>query len=254
MDGLNILRRVYGAIPGDDSREKAEGAVRSSIGTVKRLLKVHQPTHTVMAFDHGGETFRHRMYPAYHEGRKPMPEPLRDQLPNMVELLQQLGILSLSVPDVEADDVLATISTKYVQSGRGLAVVSTTDKDLAQLISAGVRIYDQFADAFVTEEQLLKKFCVKSDRLGDCLALMSDTVDGIPGVPDVGPVTAGKWLAEYGDLDGVLANAQAIKGVRGQRLRDNLENVILSRKLVTLKTDVVLNLTWNRIVYPPATA
>lgn len=251
FDGFNIVRRVHGAIPGDDTAAKAEGAVRSSIGTFKRLLKKHKPTHVAAAFDHGGETWRHRLYPQYHAGRKPMSEHLRDQLPNLFQQLEDLGITVLSVPDVEADDVIGTLVTKWWSAGKGAAIVSTTDKDLAQLMALSdlIRVYDQFKDAFVTEEDLLEKFCVKSALLGDCLSLMSDTVDGIPGVHKVGKKTAGKWLEQYGSLEGVLANADKLTGVVGQNLREGIELVHLSRKLVTLKTDVQLNITWNRLAY-----
>jgi DNA polymerase-1 len=254
FDGYNIVRRVYGAVPGDDSPQKVEGVFRSSFGSFKRALKEFQPTHVLAVFDHGGPTFRNEMYSRYRENRKPMPEVLREAMPTFHDMLREAGIPVVIIPGVEADDVMATVSLKWVTAGKGRAVVMTTDKDMAQLVSEGVEIRDQFEERWLDAEWAMKKFGVPIEKLGDCLALMSDTVDGIPGVHKVGPKTAAKWLETYGNLEGVLANSDKITGVVGQNLRNAIDDVIISRKLVALKTDVVLNMTWNQMLYNPAPA
>lgn len=251
FDGYNIVRRVYGAVPGDDSPEKVEGALRSSLGSFKRALREYQPTHVLAAFDHGGPTFRSEIYPRYREKRKPMPELLRLAMPTFYEMLQSAGIPVVCIPGVEADDVLGTVGLKWVATGKGRSIVLSTDKDLAQLVPEGVEIRDQFQERWLDEEWSLKKFGISLSLLGDCLALMGDEVDGIPGIPKVGAKTAAKWLLQYGNLAGVLENRDKITGAMGERLREHFEDALISRRLVQLKTDVVLNMTWNQMVFNP---
>jgi len=254
FDGYNIVRRVYGAVPGDDSPEKVEGAFRSSLGSFKNALKDFQPTHVLAAFDHGGPTFRNELYDRYREGRKPMPEVLRQAMPQFFESLRALGIPVICIEGVEADDVLATAGLRWVRTGKGRVVTVSTDKDLAQMVPDGVEIRNQFEKSWLDEAWAQKKFGISLTKLGDFLALMGDDVDGIPGIPKVGVKTAATLLAEYGDLEGVLANMDNIKGKLGERVREHCENVRISRKLVTLKTDVVLNMSWNQMAYPALAA
>jgi protein Xni len=249
FDGYNIVRRVYGAVPGDDSQEKVEGVFRSSLGSFKRALKEFQPTHVLAAFDHGGPTFRSEIYARYREKRKPMPELLRRAMPQFHDMLRDIGVPVVCIEGVEADDVLGTASRKWVSSDRGRAIIVTTDKDMAQLGPDGVEIRNQFEECWLDDAWAQKKYGIPLSLLGDCLALMGDEVDGIPGVPKVGPKTAAKWLLEYGNLAGVLANQDVIPGAMGERLRAHAADAIMSRELVTLKTDVVLNMTWNQMVY-----
>jgi protein Xni len=252
FDGYNIVRRVYGAVPGDDSPEKVEGVFRSSLGSFKRALKEFQPTHVLAAFDHGGPTFRNQIYPRYRENRKPMPEVLRLAMPLFHDMLRANGIPVVSIEGVEADDVMATVGLKWASAGKGRAVIMSTDKDLAQLGPLGVEIRDQFEERWLDAAWAMNKYGIPLELLGDSLALMGDEVDGIPGIPKVGPKTAAKWLLEYGNLEGVLANQSKITGSMGERLRAHFADVILSRELVALKTDVVVNLTWNQLRYTPA--
>ncbi|TES65642.1 hypothetical protein E2P84_36555, partial [Burkholderia cepacia] len=145
IDGLNIVRRVYEAHPQPDSREKIEGVVRSSLGSFKRALTEIMPTHALAAFDHGGETWRHRLYPPYRANRKPMPQILRDALPGLYQLLaDRLGLTVVSIPDVEAEDVIATCFSRWASSKPDPVVVLSTDKDLAWLMTKGAHIRDHF--------------------------------------------------------------------------------------------------------------
>lgn len=254
FDGYNIVRRVYGAVPGDDSQEKVDGALKSSLGSFKRALKEFQPTHAFAAFDHEGRTFRHEMYSGYKLGRKPMFDLLRQAMPTFFEMLRDIGIPVVCIEGVEAEDVLATATLKWRAAGKGRAIVASTDKDVAQLVPGGVEVRDQFQNIWLDDEWCQKKFGVPVALLGECLALMGDVTDGIPGVPKVGEKTAAKLLLQYGDIDGILANIGSISGSLGKRLQENVDMLLLSRELVALKPDVVLNMTWNQMVYNPAGA
>lgn len=254
FDGYNIVRRVYGAVPGDDTLEKVEGALKSSLGSFKRALKDFEPTHVLAAFDHEGRTFRHDMYPGYKADRKPMPDILRQAMPAFFDTLRDIGIPVVCIEGVEAEDVLTTVSLKWRTAGKGRAVLMCTDKDAAQLVAGGVEVRDQFQQIWLDDEWCQKKFGVPVALIGDCLALMGDATDGIPGVPKVGAKTAAKLLLQYGDIDGILANIGDIKGAVGKLLQENVDSLLLSRELVALKPDVVLNMTWNQMVYNPAGA
>lgn len=247
IDGLNIVRRVYEANPAPDSADKAQGAVRSSLASFRRALEEHKPTHVLAPFDFGGPTWRHRLYADYRKKRKPMPTELREVLPGLYEKLHEIGVPTLSLPDVEADDVLATAFYKWDVSKRGPVTLLSTDKDLAKLVGDGARVRDHFNLVWRDEEWIVKKFGVPAALLHDLLALMGDSSDDVPGVPECGPKTAAKWLTTYGSFDEVLLHAADISGKVGQNLRDNLELVKLARQLVAFKTDIPLGLTWNAL-------
>lgn len=246
FDGLNIARRVYEAIPGPDSRERAEGAVKSSLGSFRNALNEMDPTHVLAAFDYGGLTWRHRVYAQYRANRKPMAQELRDALPLLYDqLADRLGVTSVSIPDVEAEDVIAACFARWKSVGKGSAIVMSTDKDLASLMTEGALIRDHATPEWRGAEWSERKFGIPPELILDFLALMGDTVDGVPGLEGVGKVTAAKWLNTYGSLEGVLENAHAIKGKVGERLRDNMEIVRISRQLVSLKTDIQCGVSWN---------
>lgn len=251
IDGLNLVRRVYEASPAEDSPDKAQGAVRSSLSSFRRALREHQPTHVLAPFDHGGATWRHELYSPYKANRKPMPQPLRDVLPELFEQLARLSVSTISVAGVEADDVVATVCHRWLEGRRGPVTVLSTDKDLAALLAQGARIRDHFKPEWRDEAWTCAKFGVSADRLHDLLALAGDNSDGVPGVPGVAVKTAAKLLHTYGSLGAVLANASDIKGKLGENVRANIETVRLARQLVGFKTDITLGLTWSALRYSP---
>jgi DNA polymerase-1 len=251
IDGLNLVRRVYEANPVEDSPEKAQGALRFSLASFIRALKEHQPTHVLAPFDHGGLTWRHELYPAYKQGRKPIPQPLRDVLPELFERLAQMGVTPIRVAGVEADDVIATACHHWTAGQRGEVTVLSTDKDLAALMVLGARIRDHFKPEWRDEAWVQNKFGVAADKLHDLLALTGDSTDGVPGVPGVAAKTAAKLLHAYGSLDGVLTSASSVKGKLGESLQAHVDTVRLARELVTLRTDVPLGLTWRMLRYSP---
>jgi protein Xni len=249
IDGLNIVRRVYEASPEPDSDLKASIALRHALSSFRNLLEAHAPTHVLAAFDHGGPNWRHALYPRYREGRAPMPGYLRDALPGFHERLREVGLHVLAIPEVEADDVIATGVLRWLSEGRGDAVVATTDKDLHCLIADGALIWDHFKGEWHDDAWVRKRFGVAPERMLDLLALMGDPTDGVPGVDKVGMKTAARLLNAYGDLDAVMAGAGILKTPLGERLRAGREILALSRRLVQLKTDVRLGVTWKMLAY-----
>ena len=249
IDGLNVVRRVYEANPAPDSPDKAQAAVRSSLGSFRRALEEHKPTHILAPFDFGGPTWRHELYPDYRKKRKPMPQELRDVLPALYERLHEMGVPTISVPGVEADDVLATAFYRWDTAKRGPVTVLSTDKDLTALAADGARVRDHFNLVWRDETWIVEKFGVGPALLHDLLALSGDSSDDIPGVPGVATKTAAKLLNAHGTLDSVLAAAETVKGKLGENLRASLDLVRLARKLVSFKTDLSLGLTWNSLRY-----
>ncbi len=247
IDGLNIVRRVYQASPEADDSAKAESALRFCLMSFKKLLGVHQPTHVLPAFDYGGHTWRHDLYPRYRENREPMPEALRAGLPGFYARLQEIGLHVVSVPEVEADDVLATAVRRWLKEQRGEAVVASTDKDLHVLIADGARIWDHFKSEWHDRAWVEKKFGVAPELLTDLIALMGDAADGIPGVTKIGIKTAARLLRAYGSLEGVMDGAGILMDPLGDRLRKDRDLAFLSRRLAQLKSDVQLGVTWKML-------
>ncbi|MFP5392560.1 MAG: 5'-3' exonuclease H3TH domain-containing protein, partial [Gammaproteobacteria bacterium] len=219
IDGLNIVRRVYEASSDPDTQEKAETALRHALSSFRNLLGAHQPTHVLAAFDYGGPTWRHALYPRYREQRAPMPSCLRAALPGFHDRLRAEGLHVVTLPEVEADDVIGTGVMRWLNEGRGEAIVATTDKDLHGLIAHGALVWDHFKGEWHDDAWVRARFGVAPERMVDLLALMGDATDGVPGVSKVGMKTAAKLLNAYGDLDGVMAGAGILKTPLGERLR-----------------------------------
>jgi len=247
IDGLNIVRRVYEASPEPDSADKAETALRHALSSFRKLLAAHDPSHVLAAFDFGGPTWRHALYPRYREMRAPMPSFLRNALPSFLARLEGEGLHVLMLPGVEADDVIGTGVLRWLSEGRGAAIIASTDKDLHGLIAHGALVWDHFKGEWHDDAWVRNKFGVAPERLEDLLALMGDATDGVPGVSKVGMKTAAKLLNAYGDIDAVLAGAGILKTPLGERLRAEREILAVSRQLVRLKTDVPLGVTWKML-------
>jgi 5'-3' exonuclease len=251
VDGTSIVRRVFEAVKGDDTPERADGALNSSWGSFMRALREHEPTHFLAAFDHGGETWRHRLYPQYKVDRKPMSAHLSAALPGFLERLNNAGMRTLRVPDVEADDTLTTLALKAVERGFDVVLLAS-DKDLFKLLASGIRIYDHFQSEWRDAEWVRERYGVTPDKMTDFLALMGDEVDGIPGVDGVGEKFAARLLNQHGDLEGVIAASGDIKGKLGERVRDSFAAARLSQQLATMRTDVPLGITPREIQLPVA--
>jgi protein Xni len=249
IDGLNIVRRVYEASPEPDSDLKAEIALRHALNSFRTLINGHEPTHVLPAFDFGGSTWRHALYQGYRETRAPMPAPLRAALPGFYATLEKFGLRPVSLPEVEADDVIGTVVTRWLSENRGEAVVASTDKDLHCLIADGARVWDHFRSEWHDAAWVENKWGVPPAQLPDLLALMGDATDSVPGVSKVGLKTAARLLRTYGTLDGIMAGAGILKDTVGEALRKERDMLYLSRQLVQLKTDVRVGVSWNMLVW-----
>ncbi|MBV8470165.1 MAG: DNA polymerase I [Burkholderiaceae bacterium] len=241
VDGSSYLYRAYHAMP--DLRGpggQPTGAVHGMVAMMKRLREQVGAEHAVCVFDAKGPTFRDEWYPEYKAQRAPMPDALREQIAPIHEVVKLLGWPVLEVPGIEADDAIGTLAK--VASGQGhQVIISTGDKDMAQLVNADVSLINTMSNERLDEAGVLEKFGVPPERIIDYLSLMGDTVDNVPGVEKVGPKTAAKWIAEYGSLDGVIAHADKVKGVAGENLRKALDWLPMGRKLVTVVLDCDLS-------------
>ncbi len=245
IDGSSYLYRAYHAMPDlravpGDPTSAATGAIRGMINMVGALRKEVSADYAVCVFDAPGGTFRDQIYPAYKAQRKPMEDNLRTQIAPIHDVVRMLGWTVLSIPGVEADDVIGTLSTAAARQGIKV-VISSGDKDLSQLVDAHVTIIDTMNGKKRDVAGVTAEFGVPPQLMVDFQALVGDSVDNIPGVPKVGAKTAAKWLMQYGSLDAVVANAGEIKGVVGENLRNALEWLPTARQLVTIKTDCDLS-------------
>ena len=240
VDGSSYLFRAYHALPPlSTSGGEPTGAIRGVINMLQKTLQEWRPDHVGIVFDARGKTFRDELYDQYKANRPPMPDELGVQIEPIHEFVRAMGLPLLMVPGVEADDVIGTLAVQAC--GQGLqTVISTGDKDMAQLVNSEVSLINTMSNTYMDEAGVLEKFGVRPDQMIDYLALIGDTTDNIPGVPKVGPKTAVKWLEQYQTLDAIMADAENFKGRVGQNLRDSLEFLPLSRQLVTIKTDVRL--------------
>jgi len=241
VDGSSYLFRAFHALPPlTNSKGQPTGAVYGVINMLNKLVEEYQPEHIAVVFDAKGKTFRNDMYEDYKANRPPMPDELRSQIEPLYELVEALGYPMVSVPGVEADDVIGTYARQATEQ-KVDTLISTGDKDLAQLVNPHVTLINTMNNVVMDEAGVMEKFDVPPSAIIDYLALMGDTADNIPGVPKVGPKTAAKWLKQYETLDNLVAHADEIKGKVGESLRENLQQLPLSRELTTIKCDVELD-------------
>lgn len=237
VDGSSYLYRAYHAMPDLRSPDGfPTGAIHGMVAMMKRLREQIPSEHAACVFDAKGPTFRDAMYDQYKAQRAPMPEALAEQIAPIHEVVRLLGWPVLEVPGIEADDAIGTLA-KIGAAGGHRVVVSTGDKDLAQLVTAEVTLINTMTNERLDIEGVKAKFGVPPELIVDYLTLVGDAVDNIPGVDKVGPKTAAKWIADFGSLDGVMAAAPGIKGVAGENLRKALDWLPRGRELVTVKCD-----------------
>ena len=240
VDGSYYLFRAYHAMPGFTNAEnEPTGAIFGVINMLRKLIRDEQPDYFAVVFDAKGKTFRNDLYPEYKANRPPAPSDLVAQIAPLHEIIRALGVPLLSIDNVEADDVIATLAVQATQAGLK-TLVSTGDKDLAQIVNDDIHLINTMSNTRYARAGVIEKYGVPPERIVDYLALIGDTSDNVPGIPKVGPKTAVKWLTEYGTLDDIIANANDFTGKVGEYLRENLNQIPLSRRLVTLITDLEL--------------
>ncbi len=247
VDGSSYLFRAFHALPElSNSQGQQTGAIYGVLNMLRKLVDTYRPLHMVVVFDAKGKTFRDDIYPQYKAHRPPMPEELSSQVPPLLGLVRAMGLPILEVPGVEADDVIGTLAKRATQAGWE-TVISTGDKDLAQLVNERVSLINTMNDTCLDEQGVVDKFGVRPDQIVDYLSLIGDSIDNIPGIPKVGPKTAGKWLSQYGSLDELVAHAADIKGKVGDNLRANLGQLPLAKDLVTIRCDLELGLELDQL-------
>ena len=210
-----------------------------------KLLRERKPDMVVVAMDSPGKSFRHDMYSDYKATRPPMPEDLPGQIKRIDQIIEALNIPVVRMAGYEADDLIGTLATRGRQDGYEVFICSK-DKDLEQIIDDGIKMCDLQKGVVTDKSALLEKKGITPKQVVDVLALMGDTSDNVPGVPKVGPKTAIKWIQEYGSLDSLIEHKDDIKGKVGENLRDNIEQLELSRKLVTIDCDVDIDFDWQQ--------
>ena len=242
VDGSSYLYRAFHAMPDlradpDDRASQPTGAIRGMINMLNALRKEHPDAeYAACVFDASGPTFRDTIYPEYKANRAPMPDDLRSQIEPIHEVVRLLGWSVLTVPDVEADDVIGTLA-QAGEAGGMQVVISSGDKDLAQLVSERVEIIDTMSGKRRDLAGIEAEFGVPATQMLDYQALVGDAIDNVPGVDKVGPKTAAKWLNEYGSLDEIVAHADQIKGAAGENLRRALDWLPTGRELLRIRTD-----------------
>ena len=241
IDGSSYLYRAFHALPPlTNAQGEPTGALFGVVNMLRSTLKA-RPEYVAFVSDAPGPTFRDAMYDQYKANRPPMPQDLGAQVEPMLAIVGALGFPILRVTGVEADDVIGTLAVQA--HARGIEVeISTGDKDLAQLVRPGVTLVNTMTNTTMDDAGVMEKFGVRPGQIIDYLTLVGDSVDNVPGVPKCGPKTAAKWLAEYGSLDGVIANADKIGGKIGESLRAALPQLPLSRELVSIRLNVPLEL------------
>ncbi len=252
VDGSSYLYRAFHALPPlSNSRGEPTGAVLGVLNMLDKLLTEYQPEHVAVIFDAPGKTFRDELFAAYKANRPPMPDELKAQLDPLLQAVQAQGLPLLRITGVEADDVIGTLAHRATQHGLQ-TVISTSDKDMAQLVNEQVTLVNTMSDTRLDDAGVKTKFGVTPAQIIDYLALVGDTSDNIPGVPGVGPKTAAKWLQQYGSLDNIKANAPAIKGKVGERLREALPQLDLYRELARIRADIDLPVEIDELNRQPA--
>jgi DNA polymerase-1 len=243
IDGSSYLYRAFHALPAlTNAKGEPTGALHGVLTMILKLLREEQPAHIAVVFDAPGKTFRDEMYADYKATRPPMPDDLRAQVQPILDAVEAMGLPLLRVEGVEADDVIGTLCAEAEDQGLQV-LVSTGDKDLAQLVTDKVTLVNTMDDSRLDRDAVKAKFDVYPEQIIDYLALVGDSSDNIPGVPKVGAKTAAKWLNQYASADDIIEHGEEIKGKVGESLRDNIESLRLSQNLARIKTDVGLDVS-----------
>ncbi|WP_374529075.1 DNA polymerase I [Acinetobacter sp.] len=245
VDGSYFLFRAFHAVPPlTTSTGLHTNAVRGAISAIQKLMRRTQPTHMAVIFDTPEPTFRHELSPIYKGDRPSMPDELGQQIPYLHALIRALGIPVHMLPGAEADDIIGTLAKRAEAKGQQV-LISTGDKDMAQLVTEKVTLEDSFKEKPMDVNGVFEKFGVWPNQIIDYLTLMGDASDGIMGVPGVGAKTAAKLLTEYGSIGGILENVDKIKGKVGQNIKDSIEGIAIDHQLASIVCDLELGICYE---------
>ena len=251
VDGTQYIFRAYNALPDmRTSRGFPTHAIRGVVMMLRKLVRENPTGTVVVIFDGPGKTFRDEIFSDYKANRPPIEDDLLVQFDPVYEFVDAMGLPRLELADVEADDVIGTLASQATAAKRD-TLISSSDKDLAQLVTEHVYLQDTMSDNTLDPEGVQEKFEVKPEQIVDYLALMGDKVDNIPGIPGVGKKTAAKWLQAHGDLDTIIATSDDVKGKVGEKLRAHLEQLPLAQQLATIKCDVDMEHSVDTLKHQP---
>lgn len=251
IDGSSYLYRAFHALPPlTNSHGEPTGAIYGVLNMIRKLLQDYQPTYVAVIFDPKGKTHRDQIYPYYKANRPPAPDELQAQIKPLHDIIGAMGLPLIMIEGEEADDVIGTL-TKRAQAQHIKVLISTGDKDMAQLVNPQVSLINTMSNTYLDEAGVEQKFGVKPNQIIDYLALIGDTSDNIPGVPKVGPKTAAKWLLEYGDLDQIIQQHEKISGKVGENLKQSLPQLPLAKQLVTIRSELDLPFTMTDLKPQP---
>ncbi|MDH4124135.1 MAG: DNA polymerase I [Gammaproteobacteria bacterium] len=252
IDGSSYLYRAFHALPKlTNSKGEPTGALHGVLNMINKLVREQPATHIAVVFDAPGKTFRDEFFADYKATRPPMPDELRAQLEPILDAVKAMGLPLLQIAGVEADDVIGTLCKRAADAGLDV-LVSTGDKDMAQLVNDRVTLVNTMTDSVLDRDAVKAKFDVFPEQIIDYLALVGDSSDNIPGVPKVGAKTAAKWLNQFGTAEGIVEHSDEISGKVGDSLRENIDQLRLSQQLATIKLDVELPFAIDDL--QPATA
>jgi 5'-3' exonuclease len=249
VDGLNLVRRIYAAVPGEEgSPGHFEGVLRSCRASLARALNAHPSSHAICVMDDSGRGWRHELFPGYKRDRPPMPAPLARGLGEIGTRFQEAGVPVISIPGFEADDVLATVARRIAEHD-GAALILSTDQSMCQLLSPRIGVYDHFANRHFDVAYVHQRFGVSPARLPVLWGLAGVSSVGFPGVPSVGLKTAARLINEHGDLEAILHAASGMPGKLGAALRAGADSARLGQRLFTLRVDVRVGLNLRQLRY-----
>jgi DNA polymerase-1 len=259
IDGNSYIYRAFYAIKRLSTSDGfPTNAIYGFTNMILKILRERSPEYFAIVFDSPEPTERHKIYEDYKAQRPPVPEDLRPQIPVIKELIEAFNIKTVEVPGYEADDLLGTIAKKAEEEGVDVFIVSG-DKDLCQILTPHIRLYDTMKDRITDEKAVIERYGIRPERFPEVMALMGDPIDNIPGVPGIGEKTAVRLIKEFGSLDNLLRNYSRIKSPKLRRaISENLENIRLSLRLATIKTDIPFDISmddlkpgtprWDRIL------
>ena len=248
VDGSSYLYRAYYALPHlKNSDGEHTGAIYGVSNMLSKLLRTYNPSYLCVIFDAKGKNFRHEIYDQYKANRSSMPIELSQQVSPIIDLIKSLGIKILQVPDVEADDVIATLASQNYKDNIKV-LISSGDKDLAQLVNSRVTLVNSMDEKILDTKGVIKKFGVPPEKIFDYLVLVGDTSDNIPGVDKIGPKTAVSLLDKYDNLETIIQNIDNIKGKVSENLSKSIDSIAIAKKLIELKKDVDINLDLEKYI------
>ena len=243
VDGSSYLFRAYHALPPlTNSKGFPTGAIYGVINMIKKLLEDEAASNFIVIFDAPGKTFRNDLYEEYNATRPPMPDDLRPQIEPIHNIIKAMGLPLVMINNVEADDVIGTLSKKASDKNMNV-IISTGDKDMAQLVNRNISLINTMNNQRLDRDGVKLKFGVYPEQIIDYLTLIGDKSDNVPGIPGVGAKTASKWLNEYNSLEKIVEKSNLINGKIGEKFRANINQLPLSKKLVTIDQDLDINLT-----------